>query len=259
MVAITSTVAAQDPGLPESDDVAVPQRQFVIDLGLGASVGPRYDGSEDYLIQPVPIIGFSRVTLPVFGELGGPEAKRGFFVFPTFDYIGSRESGDSDAIRGTQDVNWALAIGAGAGYRYDWWRVFAQADFGFNGYSGFRGQIGADVIAAPAERLSISVGPRLSWAANDYMDTYFSVSDSAAAASGGQLEAFQADGGLRSVGVASIASYALTDQVFLLGNLRYDRLIGDAGDSPIVKEGDANQLTLGFGVSYRFAFDVFRE
>jgi outer membrane protein len=136
--------------------------------------------------------------------------------------------------------------------------VFAQADFGFNGYSGFRGQIGADVIAAPAERLSISVGPRLSWAANDYMDTYFSVSDSAAAASGGQLEAFQADGGLRSVGVASIASYALTDQVFLLGNLRYDRLIGDAGDSPIVKYGSKNQWFAGVGISRKLEFNLFR-
>ena len=259
ILAFASAAVAQDPGLPESDDVVVPQRQFVIDLGIGASAGPRYDGSDTYLIQPVPIIGFSRVTLPVFGELGGPESKRGFFVFPTFDYIGSRKSGDSDALRGTQDVDWALAVGVGAGYRYDWWRAFAQVDYGFNGYSGFRGQVGADVIAAPAERLSISFGPRLAWAANDYMSTYFSVSDAEAAASNGRLEAFSADGGLRSVGVATIMSYAVNDQVFLLANLRYDRLIGDAGDSPIVKAGDPNQLTVGLGVSYRFAFDVFRE
>lgn len=256
-VVLASTAAAQDPGLPESDDVSVPQRQFVIDLGLGASIGPRYDGADKYLIQPVPIIGFSRLTLPLFGQVGGPEAKRGFFFFPTFDYIGSRDQGDSDELRGTQDVDWALAVGAGAGYRYDWWRVFAQVDYGFNGYSGFRGQIGADVVAAPAERLSISFGPRLAWAADDYMETYFSVSESEAAASGGRLEAFSASGGLRSVGVASIASYALTDNVFLLANARYDRLVGDAGDSPIVKAGDANQFTFGVGVSYRFAFDLY--
>jgi outer membrane protein len=258
MLSVASAAAAQDPGLPESDDIVVPQRQFVIDLGLGASVGPRYDGAESYLVQPVPIIGVSRVTLPVFGELGGPDAKRGVFVFPTFDYIGSRDSGDSDSLRGTRDVDWALAVGLGAGYRYDWWRVFAQVDYGLNGYSGFRGQVGADVIAAPVDRLTVSFGPRLAWAANNYMNTYFSVSDSEAAASNGQLEPFSADGGLRSVGVATIMSYALTDQVFLLGNLRYDRLIGDAGDSPIVKAGDANQLTFGLGVSYRFAFDLFR-
>ncbi|MFO1142099.1 MAG: MipA/OmpV family protein [Amaricoccus sp.] len=253
---LVSPAAAQDPGLPESDDVVLPQRQYVIDLGLGASVGPRYDGSSQYLIQPVPIIGFSRVRLPIFGEVGGPDAKRGVFVFPTFDYIGSRSSGDSNDLAGTEDVPWALAVGVGAGYRYDWWRVFAQLDYGFNGYSGFRGQFGVDAIAAPFERFSISLGPRLAWAANDYMQTYFSVSDATAAASGGRLEPYSASGGLRSVGVASIASYALTDRVFLVGNARYDRLVGDAGDSPIVKAGDANQFTFGLGISYRFAFDL---
>ena len=255
--ALATTAAAQDPGLPESEDVAVSSRQFVIDLGLGASVGPRYDGSSEYLVQPVPIIGVGRVTLPGFGEFGGPSAKRGVFFFPTFDYIGSRSEGDSPDLRGTKDVDWALALGVGAGYRYDWWRVFAQVDYGINGYSAFRGQVGADVIAAPAPRFSISLGPRVAWAANNYMQTYFSVSDSEAAASGGRLTAYSASGGLRSVGLASIASYALTDNVFLLANARYDRLVGDAGDSPIVKAGDADQFTFGLGVSYRFAFDLY--
>ena len=63
-----------------------------------------------------------------------------------------------------------------------------------------------------------------------------------AAASGGRLTAFSASGGLRSVGIASVASYALTDNVFLLANARYDRLVGDAGDSPIVKAGDADRV-----------------
>ncbi len=50
----------------------------------------------------------------------------------------------------------------------------------------------------------------------------------------------------------------MTDKLFLLFNARYDRLVGDAGDSPIVKSGSANQFTFGAGVSYRLAFDVFR-
>lgn len=253
-----ATAWAQDPGLPESVDVLVPQTQFVVNLGLGASVGPRYDGADDYLVQPVPIISFSKVTLPGLGELGGNDAKRGVFVFPTFDYIGSRKPGDNSDLKGTEDIDWALALGLGAGYRYDWWRVFVQADYGFNGYSGFRGQIGADVIAAPAPRATLSFGPRLAWAGNEYMDTYFSVSDSEARKSGGGLKPYSADGGLRAVGVAVNGSYALTDNVFLLGNARYDLLIGDAGDSPIVKAGDDNQFTVGLGVSYRLSFDVFQ-
>jgi outer membrane scaffolding protein for murein synthesis (MipA/OmpV family) len=254
-----SAAAAQDPGLPESEDVPLPQRQFVIDLGLGVSAGPRYDGADEYLAQPVPIIGVGRVTLPGIGEFGGEDPRRGVFFFPTFDYIGSREPGDSSDLKGTEEVDWALAVGFGAGYRYDWWRVFAQLDYGFNGYSGFRGQIGADVVAEPADRVSLSIGPRLAWAGGDYMSTYFTVTPAEARASDGRLSAYDADAGLRAAGISALGSYALTDRVFLLLNARYDRLVGDAGDSPIVKAGDPNQLTFGVGLSYRLSFDIFED
>jgi outer membrane scaffolding protein for murein synthesis (MipA/OmpV family) len=256
-LALASVAAAQDPSLPDPEDVTLPQRQFVINLGLGVSAGPRYDGADENLAQPVPLISFSRITLPGVGQFGGPKPRRGIFLFPTFDYIGSRKPGDSSDLKGTEDIDWALAVGLGGGYRYDWWRVFVQADYGFNGYSGFRGQIGADVIAEPAEKVSFSIGPRLAWAGDDYMDTYFSVTGSEAAASGGRLDRYQADGGLRAAGVAANASYAVTDRVFLLFNARYDRLVGDAGDSPIVEAGSANQFTFGAGLSYRLSFDVF--
>ncbi len=256
---LATAAAAQDPGLPASEDIALPQRQFVIDLGLGVSAGPRYDGSEDYLAQPVPVIGFSRLTVPGVGEFGGSSPRRGGFVFPTFDYIGSRDEGDSRGLKGTDDVDWALALGVGAGYRFDWWRVFAQVDYGFNGYSGFRGQVGADVISAPAEQWTLSIGPRLSWAGGDYMDTYFGVSGSEARASDGRLDRYSAGSGLRALGVSSLGSYAINDRTFLLLNARYDRLVGDAADSPIVKAGSANQFTFGAGLSYRFAFDLFDQ
>ena len=257
LLALTTAAAAQDPGLP--DEVALPQRQFVIDLGLGVSAGPRYDGSDDYLAQPVPIIGFSRITLPGVGQFGGTSPRRGVFIFPTFDYIGSRDEGDSGELRGTDDIDWALALGLGGGYRYDWWRVFAQVDYGFNGYSGFRGQFGVDAVVEPVDRWTFSVGPRLSWAGGDYMQTYFGVSGSEARASGGRLDQYSAGSGLRAFGVSSLASYAVSDKVFLTLNARYDRLVGDAADSPIVKAGSENQFTFGAGLSYRFAFDVFDQ
>ena len=37
----------------------------------------------------------------------------------------------------------------------------------------------------------------------------------------------------------------------------YDRLVGDAADSPIAEAGSKDQFSIGVGVSYRFAFDVF--
>jgi outer membrane scaffolding protein for murein synthesis (MipA/OmpV family) len=251
---LAAPALAQDPGLPESSSVTEPNRQFVIDLGVGLSYGPRYDGAKDYLAQPVPILGIGRFTIPNLIEFGDDDPTRGFFFYPTFDYIGSRDQSDDASLRGTDDVDWALALGAGGGYRYDWFRAFVQADYGFNGYSGWRGQIGADYVGEPGPRWTMSLGPRVSWAGGDYMETYFSVPVGAPVAPDG----YEAEGGLRSVALAGNAAYAMTDSVFLLFNVRYDRLVGDAADSPIVEEGDENQVAVGMGVSYRFSFDLFR-
>ena len=74
---------------------------------------------------------------------------------------------------------------------------------------------------------------------------------------GGNLQAYNADSGFRSVGLAARASYGLTDDWTFHVQGGYDRLIGDAADSPITERGSENQFTLGAGVTYRFAFDVF--
>lgn len=244
---------AQDPGLPSNSALPQASAQFVIDLGLGVTYGPRYDGADSYETKPVPIISVGRFTVPDVVDFGGDDdVRRGFFFFPTFDYIGSRDAGDDASLEGTEDVDWALAVGLGAGYRYDTFRAFVQTDYGFNGYEGFRGQVGADYVGEPATRWTLSLGPRVTWAGGEYMNAYFGVP--ADAPSG----FYDPDGGLRSVALAGNAAYAMTDNMFLLFNARYDRLVGDAADSPIVRAGDKDQVTVGLGVSYRISFDVFR-
>jgi hypothetical protein len=58
------------------------------------------------------------------------------------------------------------------------------------------------------------------------------------------------------VGVAATASYDLTDDVTFHLRGGWDRLIGDAADSPIVKEGSENQFYGGAGISYEFGFSL---
>lgn len=50
------------------------------------------------------------------------------------------------------------------------------------------------------------------------------------------------------------ASYGITDTTTYHVRAGWDRLIGDAPDSPIVKEGAENQYYVGAGISYRFGF-----
>lgn len=110
---------------------------------------------------------------------------------------------------------------------------------------------------SPAEDWQLTVGPRATWGSEDYMQTYFGVSASEAAAPGSSLSEYDIGAGFQSVGISARASYDLTESTTLHIQGGWERLIGDAADSPIVEEGDANQFSIGAGLSYEFAFDVF--
>jgi MipA family protein len=43
----------------------------------------------------------------------------------------------------------------------------------------------------------------------------------------------------------------------VIESVAYEKLIGDAADSPITKAGDDDQLTVKLGLSYRFGLKLF--
>ena len=101
----------------------------------------------------------------------------------------------------------------------------------------------------------MSVGPRVYLASDDYMDTYFGVTAAEAATSG--LPAFDPDGGVKGVGVEAEARYALTRHWAIRGKAGYERLLGDAADSPISRAGSRDQFNAALGLTYRFGIDLF--
>ena len=232
--------------------------QFQIELGAGAIVKPKYPGADSFLVSPFPIFGVGRFYVPGLGQVvDGNKVKRGFFVFPSFDINGERKASDSSDLTGTDTVDWAVEVGLGAGYRYDWIRGFVEVRQGFNGHEGQVASFALDFITNPMDRLELIFGPRATWASNDYMDTYFGVTPSEAMAPGSSLSPFNASAGFKTVGVVGRTRYELTDEVALHLRGGWERFIGDAADSPITKAGNVNQFSFGAGLSYRFAFDVF--
>jgi outer membrane protein len=126
---------------------------------------------------------------------------------------------------------------------------------GFGGHEGLVGETGIDVVAPLRPDLTLSAGPRLTFAGEDYMDTYFGVTPAQAARSG--LPAYQADAGLKSVGVEGKLRYEFATDWAVTAKGGYFRLVGDAADSPIVELGDRNQFSAGLALSRRFSLDLF--
>ena len=61
---------------------------------------------------------------------------------------------------------------------------------------------------------------------------------------------------MHAVALASGLSYALDNRWGLFGFARYERLVGDAARSPIVRDfGSRNQLSGGIGLNYTFTIN----
>lgn len=235
----------------------VKDHQYVIDLGGGLMAQPRYPGSDETIMVPYPLIAVGKFFVPGYGQIDGENSTRRLTVYPSFNFIGKRDASASNELEGMKDVDWALEAGLGVSYRYDWIRGFMEIRQGFNGYSGQVAQFGADVIASPTEDLEVRFGPRAGWGSQNYMETYFGITAKEADASPVYDKSYKADAGFNTVGLAGSATYNLTETWKLHGLAGWDRLIGDAGDSPIVKEGSENQFYGGAGLTYEFGFDLF--
>jgi outer membrane protein len=84
-----------------------------------------------------------------------------------------------------------------------------------------------------------------------YQRAFFGVTPTAATATG--LPVYRPDSGIHAVAATSGLTYQFGPQFGMFGYARYERLVGDAGKSPIVRQlGSRDQLSAGIGLSYTF-------
>ncbi len=222
------------------------------ELGGGGAVAPRYEGSSDYLLSPYPTFRLKRLTFSNGFQIGGGDGM-GLSFYPSFAYRGARKAADTLALTGLADVDAAVELGLGASYTTPGFRVFSEIRRGVTGHDGFVGEIGADLIMRPADKLTLSAGPRASFADGAYMDTYFSVTAAEAVASG--LPQFDAGPGFKSVGAEAKLRYDFAPNWAVESSASYNRLIGDASNSPVTGIGSRDQYGFRLGLVRSFRID----
>jgi outer membrane protein len=245
----TSPAAAQEE---ESEG-----RDWILSLGIGPRIDPKYPGADNYGFGPMPIFGLRREGAPIpfeapdegagFGFLGDDSA---FDFGPTLQFVGKRQEEDVGALVG--DVGFTVEVGAFAEVFFgDNFRLRAEGRKGLGGHDGWVSDILADVVIRDRDTYVFSIGPRARWGDDDYHDSYFSVTPGVSAVTG--LPVFDADDGFHSIGVYAGLTHMLSDDWGLYGFVGYDRLVGDAADSPIVRTfGSRDQFSGGIGVFYNF-------
>ncbi|HEX8526475.1 MipA/OmpV family protein [Allosphingosinicella sp.] len=239
------------------DDPDDEDRGWTVTVGGGAQIHPPYPGAEGVGLYPAPIISFRRAGKPIpaeapdegwgFGVLGSDSA---FNFGPAVQFQGRRDEEDVGAAVG--EVDFTVEAGAFVeAFIGDSFRLRAEGRRGFFGHEGTLGELSADFFARSGDRYIFSIGPRARFANREYMTTYFGVSPAVAGATG--IPAFAPDGGLYAIGATAGLRFQLGGGFEMHGHLRYDRLRGDAADSPIVTNfGSRNQYGAGLGLSYSF-------
>ena len=231
---------------------------WLLTLGAGARIAPKYPGADNYGFLPLPIVGLRREGRPLPFEA----ADEGFGVGllgsqspvdfgPSLRFRNKRQQEDVGAPVG--DVSATIEAGAFAqAYLGDNFRLRAEGRRGIGGHDGWVGDLLADFLIRDRDTYVFSIGPRARWGDNRFHDAYFSVTPAVAAATG--LPAYDAGSGFNAVGVSSSLTYMLDRSWGVYGFAGYDRLIGDAADSPIVRTyGSRNQYSAGLGLFYTFS------
>jgi len=250
-----SSLGSGGEALPESQPKA---KGTQVQLGLGAGIAPDYEGSEDY--RAVPLL-YARVDW-ASGMFLHLEAGSGLRVNliqsptwrlgPILKYIPARDHVEDNKVDKLKDVDAAVMLGGFAGYDVDRWSVFVQVvqDVA-GGNDGIVTTLGVGYTIPMSNQLLVNLGATTNYASGDYMSTYFGIDEANSRRSG--LHTFNTDPGFKDVGVGVLVQYWAWGNLGLRFRVGYVLLVGDAADSPIVKDqGDENQIFGGLMVTYRF-------
>lgn len=232
-------------------------------LAVGVAAEPEFEGAAEYL--PIPQ-AYAHITAFGLGlEIEGPEARlnlrphAAFQFGPAVEYRMGRDDVANDVIDRLKVIDGAFEAGGFVTYQFkslmtqsDVFEISAELMADVSGvHEGVIGKVRAGYWIAPRERLRVGIETEVGFATDDYMNTYFGVSEAGSARSG--LAAYTAEGGVKDIGVQATMTYQLTERWGLVGRASYTRLLGDAADSPIVKdEGSADQFRGGVGLSFKF-------
>ena len=247
------------PATPEIvDEGGLP---FGIVAGGYAFVTPVYEGSDEYTVTAFPLVypkfygdgpGLGdRLTLRGLDDVRFALFKQGGFEFgPVGGYTFGRQEDEAALLDGLGDVDDGLILGAYAGYGIEpfFFDVAYSRQVTGEDDAGYQIDMTGGAETALSEQLALTTSVTAAFASDDYLDTYFGVTPGRSASSG--LDAYDPDGGFKSVGVDLALEYQFTERAALRTSVGYSRLLGDAADSPVTASSD--QFRGGFGFTYSF-------
>ena len=243
-------------------------------VGIGAGYAPSYEGSDDYVFYPQPVIQGRLAGIDITPRPGGvaldfipdgKDAKVGFSLGPVVRLRANRDGNIKDrVVKRLGKLDTAVEVGANAGVTiYDLVTGYDSLTFSgdvkwdvANAHEGMTISPTVSYFTPVSRGMAVGLSVGAEHVDDDYADYYFSVSPAGSIASG--LPTFQADGGWKSVGAFVLLGVDFDGELangglagFVSGG--YTRLLGDAKRTPLTSiRGDADQWLAGAGLAFTF-------
>ena len=273
-----ASVAASIPTLAYAQNDG-PQTDTVFDgdyltVGVGGFYGPSYEGSNDYVLFPAPIVQGRLLGVAITPRPGGAaldfipdakDAKVGFSLGPVATFRRDRVTRIKDpVVRRLGKLKTAVEVGGSAGVTvydqltgYDSLTFSADARWDVAGaHQGMLWGPSVSYFTPVSKGAAINLAVTAEHMDRDYANYYFTVSPAGSVASG--LPAFQARGGWKNVGINAQVGVDFDGDLtngglagFVTGG--YTKLLGDAKRTPLTSiRGDADQWLAGAGLAFAF-------
>lgn len=225
-------------------------------VGAGTAIIPEYEGSNNYRI--LPIVNFSANWINGrYIRINGLNTEFNLLKNRKWNFgptliakINRGNDVSNEKIARLPELN--LAIGAGIFSQYNFKKYFIKASYiqditNVNNGGLANLEIGYNYRKnSIISRTSIST----SFATEKYLNTYFGINEYNSINS--NLNEYKLNSGFKDIGLNTSFLYSLNKKWMLGTALRYNILINEAVDSPIVKEGSKHQFTTAFFTLYRF-------
>jgi len=227
-------------------------------LGAGVFNHPRYPGSRFDYTQGVPAVSISygRYFLGGAPTGGGPPGIGAYLVRNEHwavglsvggDFRKPRRASDDPILHGWGDIPGGVRGGLFATYSIEWLAIHGAVSAA--GHSeGLTASLNPEVELHPIPRLTLSLGPQVTWGDSQYAMTFFGV-DSAQAQIAG-IAPYRARAGVSMVAAKAGARYQLNSHWMMAVSGTLGRLQKDAADSPVTT--DKTQREVGAFLLYRF-------
>ena len=226
-----------------------PAWQFSV--GVGAGVGPVFEGSDDVEIGPVPLVDIvwrERVFLSTSSGLGVIALDSGGFMAGASVSPGEGRDDDEDGIRGLGDIDTPVRANLFASYQAGPVAFSVDGGRDFGGSDGTTITVGVGTGIPLSERWTLGADLSATWADEEHMSAFFGVTARQSTASG--LAEFDAEAGFKRVDLSLATNYAVTDHWGVTAGVGLGFLLGDAADSPVSQSDKPSSAFLG--LTYTF-------